>query len=122
MRVSAELGSYLWRLDVLVTDEILEAALKRLAATDDLSAELHTKVERAEFKAKAVKDAAFMRHEGSVAERQALAGTSADYTIAMDEYFAALQAHEALRNERARKVIVIDVWRSLNSARNKGLL
>jgi hypothetical protein len=107
---------------VLVTDEILEAALKRLAATDDLSAELHTKVERAEFKAKAIKDAVFLRSEGTAGERSALAGASTDYQSAMDEYFTALQAHEALKNERARKVIVIDVWRSLNSARNKGLL
>ena len=107
---------------MLVSDEILEAALKRLAATDDLVAELHTKAERAEFKAKAVKDAIFIRSEGSVAERQALAGTSPDYEAAMEAYFGSLQAHEALRNERARKIIVIDVWRSLNSARNKGLL
>jgi hypothetical protein len=107
---------------VIVTDEILEAALKRLSATDDLSAELHTKVERAEFKAKAVKDAMFLRSEGSVGERSALAGASEEYRAAMDDYFTALQAHEALRNERSRKVIVIDVWRSLNSARNKGLL
>jgi SOS response regulatory protein OraA/RecX len=107
---------------VVVTDEIMEAALRRLAATDDLSAELHTKLERAEFKAKAVKDAVFMRAQGSVAERQALAGTAAEYEVAMEDYFQALQAHEGLRNERARKIIVIEVWRSLNSARNKGLL
>ncbi len=107
---------------MLVTDEILEAALKRLSATDDLSAELHTKVERAEFKAKAVKDAMFLRSEGTAGERSALAGASEEYRAAMDDYFTALQAHEALRNERSRKIIVIDVWRSLNSARNKGLL
>ena len=107
---------------MVVTDEHMEAALRRLAATDDLAAELHTKVERTEFKAKAVKDAQFLRMQGAVAERQAMAGASAEYETAMDEYFAALQAYEALRNERTRKVIVIEVWRSLNSARSKGLL
>jgi len=107
---------------MLVTDEILEAALKRLASTDDLVAELHVKADRAEFKAKAIKDAIFLRSEGTAGERSALAGTNTEYTEAMNTYFEALQAHEALRNERARKVIVIDVWRSLNSARNKGLL
>lgn len=110
------------REKVLVTDEILEAALKRLAATDDLVADLHAKTERAEFKAKAVKDAVFLRVTGAVAERQAQAGTSPEYAAAMEEYFTALQAHEGLRNERSRKVIVIEVWRSLNSARGKGLL
>lgn len=107
---------------MIVTDEILEAALRRLSSTDELSAELHAKVERAEFKAKVIKDAVFLRTEGSVAERHAQAGTSGDYSVAMEDYFKALQAHEALRNERARKIIVIEVWRSLNSARNKGLL
>jgi hypothetical protein len=107
---------------MLVTDERLETALGRLAKTDALSAELHMKMERAEFKAKAVKDAVFLRSEGSVAERQAVAGTSGDYTVAMDEYFTALQAFDTIKNERAREVLVIEVWRSLNSARNKGLL
>lgn len=107
---------------MVVTDEIMEAALKRLAQTDTLVAELHTKQERAEFKAKAIKDAMFLRTGGTAGERSAAAGTSKEYEEAMDEYFTALQAHEALRNERSRKVIVIEVWRSLNSARNKGLL
>ena len=64
---------------MLVTDDILEAALKRLAATDDLVAELHVKADRAEFKAKAVKDAVFLRSEGTAGERSALAGTHEDY-------------------------------------------
>ena len=107
---------------MVVTDEIMEAALKRLAQTDDLAAELHTKTERAEFKAEAIKDASFLRQTGNVEERKAAARQSSEYEAAMEDYFGALQAYEALRNERTRKVIVIDVWRSLNSARNKGLL
>lgn len=107
---------------MLIPDERLETALKRLALSDALVAELHAKVERAEFKAKAVKDSIFLRMEGAVAERQAKAGVSEEYGAAMDAYFTALQAHDTLKNERAREIIVIDVWRSLNSARNKGLL
>jgi len=38
----------------------------------------------------------------------------------MNDYFKALRNFEAMKNERARNVIVIDVWRSLNAARNKG--
>ena len=107
---------------MLVTDERLEQALGRLAKSDALAAELHMKMERAEFKAKAIKDAVFLRAEGSVAERQAIAGTSGDYAQAMEDYFQALQAFDMTKNERAREVLVIEVWRSLNSARNKGLL
>jgi hypothetical protein len=107
---------------VLIPDSRLESALKKLAMTDEMSAELHMKLERAEFRAKAVKDAIFLRSEGSVAERNALAGIHPDYTAAMETYFEALQAHDTMKNERSREVIVIDCWRSLNSARNKGLL
>jgi len=107
---------------MIVTENTLHAALKRLAETDDLAAELHAKTERAEFKAKAVKDAIFLRMDGAVAERNAKAGTDPAYAEAMEDYFSALQAYDALRNERARKIIIIDVWRSENSARTKGLI
>lgn len=107
---------------MLVTDQRLEQALGKLAKTDALAAELHMRMERAEFKAKAVKDAIFLRTDGAVAERNAKAGTSEEYTAAMDHYFEAMQAHDTLKNERAREVLVIEVWRSLNSTRNKGLL
>lgn len=107
---------------MLLNDAVMEAALARVAATDELAAELHMKVERAEYKAKAVKDAVFLRLEGSVAEKQAQAGTSPEYAAAMDEYFTALQAYEALRNERQRKYAVIECWRSWSSARTKGII
>lgn len=107
---------------MLVTDQRLETALARLAKTDALAAELHMKAERAEWKAKAVKDALFLHMEGAVAERNAKAGTHQDYEAAMEHYFEALQAYDTIKNERAREIIVIEVWRSLNSARNKGLL
>src|ERR1700743_1494160 len=107
---------------MLISDERLEQALKKLAKTDELSAELHMKAERAEVRAKAIRDAIFLRSEGNVAERQAIAGTSQEHTSAMDEYFEALKAYDTIKNERAREVLIIDIWRSLNSARNKGLI
>jgi hypothetical protein len=108
---------------MLIDDSRLELALKRLAKTDALAAELHMKAERAEFKAKATKEAVFLRVEGSsVAERQARAACHPDYEAAMEMYFEALQAHDTMKNERSREVIVIECWRSLNSARSKGLV
>jgi hypothetical protein len=107
---------------MLVPDERLEQALKKLASTDAEIAELHAQVERTEYRTKAVKDAVFLRSEGSVAERNAIAGTHPEYALAMENYFTALQAHEKLRNERSREVLIIDVWRSLSSARTKGLI
>ena len=107
---------------MLITDKRLEAALTMLAKSDEAVAELHAQVERAEFKAKAIKDAIFLRSEGSVAERQAIAGTAEEYTAAMNAYFTALAEHEKMRNQRNREVLVVDVWRSMSSARTKGLI
>lgn len=105
---------------MLINEARLEKALKYLAETDEPAAGLRADVERAEFKAKATKDAMFTRLSGSVAERQANAGASELYAEAMEVYFTALKASEAIRNKRSTESIVVDTWRSLNSGRNKG--
>jgi hypothetical protein len=107
---------------MLIDEDRLEKALKRLAETDAPIAALHADVERTEYRAKAVKDAVFLRSQGSVAERNAIAGTHPEFSAAMENYFSALQAHDRMKNERSREVLVIDVWRSLQSARTKGLI
>lgn len=107
---------------MLINDARLEKALIKLAQSDELIAQLHADVERAEYKAKAVKDAVFLRSEGSVAERNALAGTHPDYAAAMETYFNAMQSHEHLRNERSKEILICDIWRSLSSARTKGII
>jgi hypothetical protein len=107
---------------MLINDERLERALTKLAQTDAPIAQLHADVERAEFRAKAIKDAIFLRSEGSVAERNAISGTHPEYNTAMETYFNALQAHDTMKNERSREVLVVDVWRSLSSARTKGVI
>lgn len=107
---------------MLIDDTRLEHSLKKLAQTDGAVAELHAEAERAEFRAKAIKDAIFLRSEGSVAERNSIAGTHPEYSAAMEKYFGALQAHETMRNERSREMLIVDVWRSLSSARTKGMI
>lgn len=107
---------------VLVEDSRLEQSLKKLAQTDGPVADLHVEAERCEFRAKAIKDAIFLRSEGSVAERTAIAGTHPEYGAAMEKYFDALAKHETMKNERSREMLIVDVWRSLSSARTKGLI
>jgi hypothetical protein len=108
---------------MLIPDRRLEKALAKLAETDTLAADLHAEMKRAEFRAKAVKGALFLRVTGSNAtERAAKAESSDEYSTAMDAYFDALKAYERLENERAREVIIIECWRSMNSARTKGLI
>ncbi len=107
---------------MLITTARLEASLMKLAQTDGPVADLHAEVERADYRSKAVKDAIFLRSEGSVAERNAIAGTHPEYSAAMEKYFEALARHEAMKNERSREVLIVDVWRSMSSARTKGLI
>lgn len=107
---------------MLITTDRLEDALKKLADTDGPVADLHADVERSDYRAKAVNDAIFLRSEGSVAERKAIAGTHPEYSASMEKYFAALAKHETMKNERSREVLIVDVWRSMSSARTKGLI
>ena len=107
---------------MLINDTRLSAALQKIAQTDEPVATLHVEVERAEFRAKAIKDAIFLRSEGSIAERNAIAGTHVEYSAAMEKYFSALQAHDIMKNERSREIIIIECWRSMSSARTKGLI
>lgn len=107
---------------MLIDDSRLSASLTKLAQTDATVAALHADSERAEFRAKAIKDAIFLRSEGSVAERNAIAGTHPEYSAAMEKYFEAIQKHETMRNERSREMLIVDVWRSMSSARTKGLI
>jgi hypothetical protein len=104
----------------MIDDDRLHKALTFLATTDERCAYLRTNMERAEFKAKAIKDAMFKRLSGSVADRSAEAGASEDYETAMSEYFDTLQAYEALRNKRATEAIVIDTWRTIQANQRRG--
>lgn len=105
---------------MLINEDRLQKALTYLATTDEPAAALRTDVERAEFKAKAVKDAVFLTCTGTVADRTAIAGTNKEYMAAMNDYFEAMRLSDGMRNKRATESIVIDTWRSLNSGRNKG--
>ena len=105
-----------------ITTERMEAALQYLSETDEACAQLRADMERAEWKAKAIRDALFMRLTGTVAERTAQAGASEEYETAMNRYFDYLAAWEHVKNKRQTEAIVVEAWRSLNSSRNKGNL
>ena len=104
----------------MIDETRLHKALTYLATTDEPCAEAKAEMERAEFRAKAVKDAMFKRLDGSVADRQAAAGSSQEYDAAMEQYFDALKQYEAMRNKRSTEAIVVETWRSLNAARRQG--
>lgn len=102
-----------------ITQERMEQALAYLSDTDEDCAALRADVERAEFKAKRTKAAVFTISDGSVADRNAVAETSNETATAYEQYFAALQKFDAMKNKRATESIVFEAWRSLNSNRRQ---
>lgn len=107
-------------VDPKLTYSRVEVALERLANTDETFAARKADMERYKHKAKAVFSAIFLRSEGTVRERECIAEMSETYQNALSEWFTAIEAFEKMRNERDHEERVIEVWRSLNSARNKG--
>lgn len=102
-----------------ITQDRMEEALAYLSDTDEPCANLRADLERAEWRAKRTKDAIFQISSGSVADRNAIAETSADTEAAWDKYFKALATFDAMKNKRATEAIVFEAWRSLNSNRRQ---
>ena len=105
-----------------ITEDRMSEALAYLCDTDESCAELKTNVERADYRVDAIKDAIFLRSEGGVAVREAIAKTHPEYVAAKEKYFDALQKHEAMRNRRNTENIVFECWRSLFSGMKKGMM
>lgn len=104
-----------------ITEDRCEQALRYLASTDEPLANLKSDVARAEYKAKAIKNAGFLRIEGgSIADRQAKAEDLPDYKEAMEHYFALLSQFEFMRNKRSTEQLVWETWRSLSANRRAG--
>jgi len=104
----------------MISEDRLAKALTYLAETDEPLAHLKAEAERQKFKAEAIKAAIVLTAEGTVAEKQAQAVGSQQYTDAMNEYFRLTEEHDAVKNKRSTEVIVVEVWRSLNASRRAG--
>jgi hypothetical protein len=104
----------------MISDARAKKALTYLAETDRPCAEAKVNAERMEFKAKVTKQAIFKIGDGSVADRTAAADTSAEYGVAMEVYFTALQEYSHMANKRQTEAFVIEVWRSVNANRRHG--
>ena len=109
-----------WRRTVVISKERLEKALVYLAESDETAAYHKAHVARTELRAKSIKNMVYLHSEGTVPERNAMAENSKEYQDAMDNYFEAIREYEFIRNKRQTESIVVEVWRSINSSRNKG--
>ena len=98
----------------------MNKALTHLGETDELEAQLKSLAEKKKKKAEATFKIIAAASSGTVLEREAKASEHESYKTAEAAYFTALTEHGSLKNQRSTDSITIDVWRSLNAARNKG--
>jgi hypothetical protein len=105
----------------MVTDEQCESAMRYLASTDETSAILKGNVARAEYSAKMARSKVYLTSEGSVEARKATAETSAEVLKAEDELANAIVEHEKVKAKRATRELLVEVWRSVFSARKQGM-
>lgn len=104
----------------MIPDARAEQALRYLAETDEPCADAKANMERAEYKAKAVKAAVFLHAQGTVAERQAEAESAQAHQDALSAYFDAVKAYSHLANKRETERIVMDTWRTVQANRRHG--
>ena len=105
-----------------LTQERMEHALKYLATTDEEFAKAKALVEGLKEQFKPIKASLFMRFKGSIGERENMALAHPDYDVHLKKYQNAVMDLEYLRAKRSTETLVIDCWRSLNSARGKGII
>ena len=107
----------------VISQERLEKALIFLAETDEQCAQLKANVARAEYSIKLARSAGFFASdEATVEARKMDAERSESMNRAEAAYADAVVAFEKLKAKRETQVIIIDVWRSLFSARKAGVI
>lgn len=99
----------------------MEKALTYLAETDEPYARVRALVAGLERQKTTIKAQAFRRaKDGPVSQKEAIATTSHEY----QEHLKSIEVAEIemfiMQNKRGTEHAVIDCWRSLNAARNKG--
>ena len=104
----------------MINYERVEKALQYLAQTDEPHGELKADVERTSAKIKSAKATIILMTDGTGPVKTATADTHLTVAAANEEHFQAIAKYTAMTNERKRNELVVEVWRSINSARNKG--
>ena len=106
--------------DSLPTPEMVGKALEYLAHTDKDYAKLTAAVKALEHKVKTIRAIEFLKTSGTVDERKSIVDASEAFKQFTEDYENTIADREILAATRKRYELTIDVWRSLNSARNKG--
>ena len=101
----------------------VEKAVRYLADTDESCAMAKARVTAGKERLKTTLAVCFLDAPGSsVRERDAEALSSKGYRDAVEEYADAIADYETMHNKRVRAILQVDIWRSVNSAKAKGVM
>lgn len=104
----------------MITEERLTKALTYLAQTDEPFAKAKALMIGYENQEKTVLARVFLEHDGTVAERDALARASSEFTQWREKYKESVYDYEIMRNKRNTESLIIEVWRSLEASKRMG--
>lgn len=105
-----------------LNEDRVDRAMSILAESDSEVAEWKVAVMRSEMKAKAVEAVIYVALSGSIEDKKQGLKLDARYEAAWEEHFKAVVAHEKLKNKRDREILVIELYRSVLSARKAGMM
>lgn len=107
----------------IVSEQQCESALKFLAESDLNYANLKANMLRTEYMIDVAEAMAFRGQvEGSVELKKMNVKVDSAVQQAQEKYLQAVIDYEALRAKRKRAELMIDVWRSVFSARKQGVV
>jgi hypothetical protein len=92
-----------------------------LAETDAEVADAKVAVLRSELKAKSVEALIYTSLTGSIEDKKQGVRLDPRFEAAWEDHFKAVALHERLKNFREREVLVVELYRSVLSARKAGM-
>jgi hypothetical protein len=106
-----------------LSEDRVEKALQYLAETDYEMASWKSMVLRTEMKAKSTEAMVYaaLKGEGSVEDRKMQVRLNPEVQKAWDEHFDCVSKSENIKNQRERQVLIIELYRSVLSARKQGM-
>jgi hypothetical protein len=107
----------------MISEDRLKQALVYLSETDEPCAKAKALMESLNDQKKTVKAVGYINsQEKTQSAKESDAYASKEYREHIEKIKDATYDHEIMRNKRRTEELIIDVWRSINSARSKGVL
>ena len=103
------------KLKDMITEERLEKAMIYLAHTDEDAAKAKALCKKLEKIERIIRGEAFLRANGTVAEREAKAVTSEQYKEHVAYAENCWVDAELLDNKRHTEEVIVDVWRTMSA-------